>query len=138
MRIGWPLVDVVQPVDDVEKREGEGKYYPWPSVDGIDVGQVWDFNLELRGASTQAAPPHVRVPVNAEAAGIPRRAGLPALEPWRVEHHGGGVVAVAQRGGYLVACRLIVDLQGGKQDVALGVHLDAADSRSQNQKPRWR
>lgn len=74
----------------------------------------------------------MRVPVNAEAAGIPRRAGLPALEPRRVEHHGGGVVAVAQRGGYLVACRLIVDLQGGKQDVALGVHLDAADSRSQN------
>lgn len=74
----------------------------------------------------------MRVPVNAEAAGIARRAGLPALEPRRVEHHGGGVVAVAQRGGDLVACRLVVDLQGGKQDVALGVHLGVSKGRSQH------
>lgn len=67
----------------------------------------------------------MRVPVDAEAADIPRRAGLSALESRRVKHHGGGVVAVAQRGGHLVARRLVVDLQGGKQDVALRVHLDA-------------
>lgn len=74
----------------------------------------------------------MRVPVHAEAAGLPRRAGLPALEPRRVEHHGGGgVAAVAQRGGHLVARRLVVDLQGGQKDVALGVHLHAADSEGE-------
>lgn len=48
------LVDVVKPVDYVEEGEGEGENNPRPSVDGVHVGQVWDFDFELRGSSPQA------------------------------------------------------------------------------------
>lgn len=48
------LIDVVKPVDDVEEGEAEGEYYPWPSVDGVHIRQVWDFDFELRRSSPQA------------------------------------------------------------------------------------
>lgn len=43
------LVDVVEPVDQVEEGEGDGEDHTGPLVDGVDVGQVGDLDLELRG-----------------------------------------------------------------------------------------
>lgn len=67
------------------------------------------------------------VPVQAEAAGLSRRARLPVLDPRVVEHHGGGVVGLAQRGRDLVPSHLVVDLQGCQQNVPLGVDLGTTD-----------
>ena len=44
-----PSVDIVQPIDDVEEGEDCGEDYPRPLVDGVDVGQVGDVDLELGG-----------------------------------------------------------------------------------------
>ena len=41
------LVDVIQPVDEVEQREGEREDDPRPPVDGVDVREVGDLDLEL-------------------------------------------------------------------------------------------
>lgn len=51
--VSWGSVDVVEPVDDVEKGEDGGEDHPGPLVDGVDVGQVGDGELQLRGASPQ-------------------------------------------------------------------------------------
>lgn len=120
-------VDVVKPVDDIKEGEGEGEYYPWPSVDGVDIGQVRDFDFELRGTSLQPRFLQVGVPVQAEAAGLSRRARLPVLEAGVVERHGGRVVDLTQGGGNLIRPHLVVDLQGRQQNVPLGVGLGGGD-----------
>lgn len=45
------LMDVVEPVDDVEEGEDGGEDHPGPLVDRVHVGQVWDVHLELGGPS---------------------------------------------------------------------------------------
>lgn len=45
------LIDIIKPVDKVEEGEGAGEYYPRPSVDGVHVSEVWDFDFELRRSS---------------------------------------------------------------------------------------
>lgn len=120
-------VDVVKPVDDIKEGEGEREYYSWPSVDGVHISQVGDFDFELRGASLQPRFLQVCVPVQGEAAGLSRHARLPALEAGVVEHRGGRVVDLAQGGRNLVSSHLVVDLQGRQQNVSLGVGLGGRD-----------
>lgn len=45
------LMDIVEPVDDVEEREDGGEDHPGPLIDWVHVGQVWDVHLQLRGPS---------------------------------------------------------------------------------------
>lgn len=45
------LMDVVEPVDNVEEGEDGGEDHPGPLVDRVHVGQVWDVHLELGGPS---------------------------------------------------------------------------------------
>ena len=55
-------------------------------------------------------------------------ARLPALDAGTcagvVKSHDGGVPAVRQAGGDLISCHLIVDLQGGQQDITVGLRLE--------------
>ena len=41
------LVNVIQPVDEVEQREGGREDDPRPPVDGVDVREVGDLDLQL-------------------------------------------------------------------------------------------
>lgn len=45
------LMDVVEPVDNVEEGEDGREDHPGPLVDRVHVGQVWDVHLELGGPS---------------------------------------------------------------------------------------
>lgn len=45
-------MNIIKPVDEVEEGEGRGEYNPWPSVDGIHISEVWDFDFELWGPSS--------------------------------------------------------------------------------------
>lgn len=56
-------MDVVEPVDQVEEGKGDREDHPGPLVDGVDVGQVGDLDLELRGPPPQAALLLVQEPV---------------------------------------------------------------------------
>lgn len=47
-------VDVVEPVDDVEKGKDGGEDHPRPLIDQVHVSQVGDVDLQLRGASPQS------------------------------------------------------------------------------------
>lgn len=69
----------------------------------------------------------MRVPVQADAARLSRRARLPVLDTWVVEHRGGGVVGLAHSRCNLIPSHFVVDLQGCQQNVPLGVDLDATD-----------
>lgn len=119
------LIHVIQPVDQVEKRESCGKYYPWPSIDGVHVCKVRDFNFELGWASAQPRFLGMCVPVYAVAALRPCCALFTILDPRVIEHHWSGVSSLADAGGDLVPGHLIVDLQSGQKDISLGVHLQA-------------
>lgn len=119
------LMDVIEPVDEVEEGEGRREYNPRTSVDGVHVGEVRDFDFELRGSSSQTGFLQMCAPVQAGAA---RPARLPVLDGRVVEHHGGGVVGLAHSGRYLISCHLVVDLQGRQQNVSLGVDLGATNS----------
>lgn len=131
------LVDIVKPVDDIKETEGEGEYYPWPSVDGVHIGQVGDFDFELTGTSPQPRFLQVCVPVQAEASGLSRRARLPVLEARVVERGGRRVVDLAQRGGDFVCPHLVVDLQGRQQNVPLGVGLAGETGARLKNGLRW-
>lgn len=49
------LIHVVKPVDEIKKGKDGGKYYPRPSIDGVDVRKIRDFDFQLRGASAQSS-----------------------------------------------------------------------------------
>ncbi len=46
---------VVKPVNYVEEGKRGGEDHPRPLVDGVDVGQVWDVDLELGSPSPEPA-----------------------------------------------------------------------------------
>lgn len=119
------LIHIVQPVDHIKEGESGREYYPWPSIDGVHVCEVRDFDLELRGAPSQPWLLGVHAAaLQAVAAVAARHTLFPVLDPWVVEDHGGRVaLRFADAGGDLVAGHLVVDLQGGHEDVALGIDL---------------
>lgn len=45
------LMDVIEPVDDVEEGEDGREDHPGPLIDRVHVRQVWDIHLELGGPS---------------------------------------------------------------------------------------
>lgn len=114
------LIHVVKPVDEIEKGKHGGEYYPWPSIDGVDVCEIWDFDFQLRRASAQSSLFRLRVSLQAVP---PWAARLPVLDPWVIQHHRGGVSRIADAGGDLVPGHFIMDLQRSQQDVPLRVHL---------------
>lgn len=120
--LGQTLVYIVKPVNDVEKRKGDGEKHSGPLVYGIHVSQVGDFDFELRGAPADAplavrAVSVQRAPVRLAAAH--RLAVLDAGAVVRV--HGGLGVAHARE--HFRAARLVPDFQGAEENVAVGVDL---------------
>lgn len=120
------LIHIVKPVDEIEKGKNGGEYYPWPSIDGVDVRKIWDFDFQLWRASAQPSLFGLRVSLQAVP---PRPARLPVLDPWVIQHHRGGVSGIADAGGDLVPGHFVMDLQRGQQDVPLRVHLRGGKSR---------
>lgn len=116
----WGLIHVVKPVDEIEKGKNCGENYPWPSIDGVDVCKIWDFDFQLWRASAQSSLFRLRISLQAVP---PWTTGLPVLDPWVIQHHGGGVSRITDAGGDLVPRHFVMDLQRGQQDVPLGVHL---------------
>lgn len=114
------LIHVVKPVDEIEKGKDGGENYPWPSIDGVDVCKIWDFDFQLWRASAQSSLFRLRVSLHAVP---PWTARLPVLDPWVIQHHGGGVSRIADAGRDLVPRHFVMDLQRGQQDVPLRVHL---------------
>lgn len=118
------LIHVVQPVDQVEKGECGGKYYPWPSIDGVHVCEVRNFDFELRRTSAQPRLLQLRIPVQTVACRFwSCCALLSILDPWVIKYHWCWVSGLADAGGDLVPGHLVVDLKGGQKDISLGVHL---------------
>lgn len=116
------LVHVVEPVDEVEEGEGGWEYNPRPAVNGIHVRQVGDLDLELRRPPAQSWLLQLRVALQA----------LPGCACFSVLHAGAigwrrcrrqRVPALRGAGSHLVAGDLVVDFQGGQQDVSVGIHL---------------
>lgn len=46
------LMDIIEPVDDIEEGEDGGEDHPGPLIDRVHVRQVWDVYLELWGPSS--------------------------------------------------------------------------------------
>lgn len=120
--------DVVEPVDEVEQWENGREDDPGPAVDGVHIRQIGDFNFELRGPPPQTTAFHLGGTVQGMAAGWTRAnsaALLPVLDVrWGCAvqlHHGLRVSNVRHAGGDLASRHLVMDLQGGKQDVPVAV-----------------
>lgn len=48
-------MDVVKPVNYVEEGKNGGEDHSRPLVNGVDIGQVWDVDLELGSPSPEPA-----------------------------------------------------------------------------------
>ena len=114
-------MDVVQPVHQVEEGEDDGEDDTRPLVYGVDVRQVRDLHLELRGPPPQAAllVGHGAVQ-GGPAVHVPAGHGLAILYAGAVvgEH---GDSWVVERPHHVSATHLVGEV--GQQDVAVGVHL---------------
>lgn len=87
-------VYIVKPINDVEKRKGDGEKHSGPLVYGIHISQVGDFDFELGGAPADA-PLAVRAgPVQRAPVALAAAQGLAVLDAGAVVRvHGGLGVA---------------------------------------------
>lgn len=119
---GQTLVYIVKPVNDVEKRKGDGEKHSGPLVYGIHISQVGDLDFELRGAPADAPLAVRAVPLERAPIGLAAAQGLAVLDAGAVVGvHGGLGVAHARE--HLRAARLVPDLQGAEENVAVRVDL---------------
>lgn len=125
---------IVQPVNKVEESKSDRKNDPWPLVNGADVCQVWDFELQLGRAPAQAAvgavagggvvaQRHVAVQAGVVAKAIPRGQRLAELDSWAFEGHD-RVSRVAHAAHHVRGQQLVVHLQRAQEDVAVRVDLE--------------
>lgn len=120
--------DIVEPVDEVEQWENGGEDDPWPAIDGVHIRQVGDFDFELRGPPAQTTAFDLRGAVQGVSAGGARPDASALLSVLDVRrglavqlHHRLRVSNVRQAGGDLASHHLVMDLQGGEQDVPVAV-----------------
>lgn len=113
---------IVKPINDVKKRKGDGEEHSGPLVYGIHVSQVGDFDFELRGASADAPLAVRAVPVQRAPVPLAAAHWLAVLDAGAVVGvHGGLGVSHARE--HFRAARLVPDLQGTEENVAVGVDL---------------
>lgn len=114
-----PLMNVVEPVDDVKEGEDGGKDHPGPLVDRVDVGQVGDVDLQLRGASAEATLLLLQA---AGAVVVARQSGASILQGGAVvgQH---GTAGVAETPGEIGRTHLVLQLHGRESDV-IRIHLE--------------
>lgn len=116
---------VVEPINDVKKRKGDGEEHSGPLVYGIDVSQVGDFDFELRCAPADAPLAGHAVPLQGAPVALAAAHGLAVLDAGAVVGvHGGLGVAHARQ--HFGAAGLVPDFQGAEENVAVSVHLKGA------------
>ena len=113
---------IVKPINDVKKRKGDGEEHSGPLVYGIHVSQVGDFDFELRGASADAPLAVRAVPVQRAPVPLTAAHWLAVLDAGAVVGVHGGL-GVSHAHEHFRAARLVPDLQGTEENVAVGVDL---------------
>lgn len=131
--LGQTLVYIVKPINDVKKRKGDGEEHSGPLVYGVHISQVGDLDFELRGAPADAplavrAVPLERAPVRLPAAAQ----GLAVLDAGAVVRVHAAGLGLAHAREHFRAARLVLDLQGAEEDVAVDVHLTGKDTLRPN------
>lgn len=114
---------IVKPINDVKKRKGDGEEHSGPLVYGIDVSQVGDLDLELRGAPADAALAVRAVPVQRAPVALAAAQRLAVLDAGAVVRVHAGGLGLAHARQHFRAARLVPDFQGAEQNVAVGVDL---------------
>lgn len=118
------LIHIIKPIDQIKERKSCGEDNPWPSVDGVDVCQIRDFDFQLWGASAQSSFLGLSVTLQTGSSGVPVWAArLPVLDASIIQHQGGGVSSIGNAGSDLVSGYFIMDLERRQQNVPLRVHL---------------
>lgn len=140
--LSWRLqasIYIVQPVNKVEESKGDWKNDSWPLVNGADICQVWDFELQLRWPPAETAVGTIAgcsmvgqwdmaVQGWVVTKSIPGGQLLAELDSWAFKGHD-RVSRVANTAHHVCGQKLVVHLQSAEEDVTIRVNLEEGRQR---------
>lgn len=111
---------VVKPVNYVEEGKHGGEDHPRPFVDGVDIGQVWDVDLELGSPSPEPAFLLGGVALQGAVAVVLPSHGRPAVLKGGAVVGQHGVTRVTQTPGKIRRTHFVLHLNRGQPDIIGG------------------